>query len=117
MLFKLKKKEKIEKIEKKTVFPTSETLLTQIAHFPKKINDICRSKDASPLSKNGFAIFSWGVVVGSKGHMRIIKAFAHAFVVGTWITAGTAREITAFMWDEQPPCRLQFPLCSLLQSL
>ena len=106
-----------EKRERKTIFPTSETLLTQLTHFPKNIP----MTFVGPRKKSSFkkmdSPFLWGVAVGSKVRMRATKAFVHAFVVATWTTAGTTREITAFTWDEQPPCRLQFPLCSLLQYL
>ena len=74
-------------------------------------NKLCGFEGVNPLSnnKNGFAVFSGRVAVGSKGGLMV--------TVAVWAVTSSMSDITSSMYDMQVLCGLLHPLCGLLQAL
>ena len=82
------------------------------------------------VSKNGFAIFSRAVVVGSKWSLMVpvtvwdvtasmwaVTASMWAVIASMWAVASSMSDIATSMHDVQVLCRPLHPLCGLLQPL
>ena len=97
--------------------PVSEV---HVSGSQRLLNNLCRSEGANPLSKNGFAIFSWAVVVGSKGGSMVqgtacaVSVAVQAATASAWAIASSVSDVSASAHDAQVPCGLLHPLCGMM---